>query len=91
MYQPINWESIPKHQVAELKEALQNIVKLIENHEKVVVSLGFEVLKPIDSLSFNFAIFTANYEAAIWLGKHLERIYQSKNSDSWKKRAQTNN
>lgn len=78
MYQLINWDNVPKSQVVELKEALKNLVTLIANHEEVVLNLGFEVLKPIDTMSFNFAIFKANHAAAIELGKHLEQIYQSK-------------
>lgn len=78
MYQLINWDNIPKSQVVELKEALQSLVTLIAKHEEVILSLGFEVLKPIDVLAFNFLLFTANHEALIKLGKRLEQIYQSK-------------
>jgi hypothetical protein len=78
MYQPINWSSVPKSQVAELKTALQSLVTLIFNHEQVVIKLGFEVFQPIDCLAFNFAIVIANYDAAIKLGQRLEQIYQSK-------------
>jgi hypothetical protein len=78
MYQPINWNSIPKSQIVELKAALQNIVTLIFNHEQVVISWGFEVFQPIDCLAFNFAIAVANYDTAIKLGQRLEQIYQSK-------------
>jgi hypothetical protein len=78
MHQSIDWSSVPKSQVAELKATLQTLVTLIFNHEQVVISLGFEVLQPIDCLAFNFAIVIANYDAAIKLGQRLEQIYQSK-------------
>lgn len=74
----IDWDQIPKTNVGEVKGLLQDLIKLLQTFDELMVKLEFELPNSIDYTSISFYVYTANFEKLIELGKKLESEYERK-------------
>jgi hypothetical protein len=73
--EPIMWNELKITQLVEIKSALNELINLIIESNNLIQNLNFTSVLNVELMSIRFALYTADFNNTIRIGKSLEQIY----------------